>query len=232
MNRRSAARYSTFVVLLAIVFAGCRVQAQMGGELPAKIAENNKKLKQYTYQQKTEVFFKGELKTTKLAEVHFDATTGERIVVPMNGDSTDQPQQPERRRRMGQMMEKRIEEKKGEMKEYIERLVGLMHQYLPPNPDKIKEALPHAQITPPADGNSKIAINDYLKSGDAMTFSVNAASKKMDQILINSSLDSDPVSFAVDFARLPDDTSYPSMTSIKSPAKDVEIRVTTSDYHK
>jgi hypothetical protein len=45
------------------------------------------------------------------------------------------------------------------MKEYVERLVGLMGQYLPPNPDKIKAALSTAQITPPAGGDAKIAFN-------------------------------------------------------------------------
>lgn len=49
---------------------------------------------------------------------------------------------------------------------------------------------------------------------------------------INSSLDDDPAAFIVDFARLSDDTNYPSMTNIKSEAKGLEIRVTTSDYHK
>jgi len=113
-----------------------------------------------------------------------------------------------------------------------ERLVALMGQYLPPNPDKIKAALPTAQITPPAGGDAKIAFNNYLKQGDTMALSVNSQSKKLDQISIQSSLDNDPVSFLVDFARLPDGTNYPSMTSIKSPSKSLEIKVTTSDYHK
>jgi hypothetical protein len=65
-----------------------------------------------------------------------------------------------------------------------------------------------------------------------MALSVNSQSKKLDQISIQSSLDNDPVSFLVDFARLPDGTNYPSMTSIKSPSKGLEIKVATSDYHK
>jgi hypothetical protein len=40
------------------------------------------------------------------------------------------------------------------------------------------------------------------------------------------------VSFTVDFARLPDETNYQSTTTIKSEAKGLEIRVSTSDYHK
>ncbi len=118
------------------------------------------------------------------------------------------------------------------MKEYVERLVGLMHQYLPPNPDRIKAAMPRAQITPPAGGSAKITLSDYLKPGDKEIFAIGSESKRVDQIAISSSLDDDPVSFTVDFARLPDNTNYPSMTTIKSEAKGLEIRVTTSDYHK
>ena len=231
MNSRTSSRYSTLLFLILTAALASQAYAQMGGgEFAATIAENSKKLKQYTYTQKTQVYFKGELRTTKMSQVHFDTTTGEKVVVPMDMD--DAAQQPEQGRG-GRLRERIVEKKRDEMKEYVERLVGLMHQYLPPNPDRIKAAIPRAQMTPPAGGgDAKIALSDYLKPGDTVTFSMNPQAKKLDQIAINSSLDSDPVSFIVDFARLADDTNYPSMTNIKSEAKGLEIRVSTSDYHK
>jgi hypothetical protein len=231
MNARTSSRYFMFLFLILTAALASQAYAQMGGgEFAATIAENSKKLKQYTYTQKTQVYFKGELRTTKMSQVHFDPTTGEKVVVPMDmGDAAQQPEQG----RGGRLRERIVEKKRDEMKEYVERLVGLMHQYLPPNPDRIKAAMPRAQMTPPAGGgDAKIALSDYLKPGDTVTFSMNLQAKKLDQIAINSSLDSDPVSFIVDFARLADDTNYPSMTNIKSEAKGLEIRVTTSDYHK
>jgi hypothetical protein len=231
MNARTSSRYFMFLFLIITAALASQAYAQMGGgEFAATIAENSEKLKQYTYTQKTQVYFKGELRTTKMSQVHFDPTTGEKVVVPMDmGDAAQQPEQG----RGGRLRERIVEKKRDEMKEYVERLVGLMHQYLPPNPDRIKAAMPRAQMTPPAGGgDAKIALSDYLKPGDTVTFSMNLQAKKLDQIAINSSLDSDPVSFIVDFARLADDTNYPSMTNIKSEAKGLEIRVTTSDYHK
>lgn len=231
MNTRVFFRCSTF--FLALIFsAGLAAQAGAqlsGGEFAAKMAENTAKLKQYTYTQKTQVYFKGELKRTKLSQVHFDTTTGERVVVPMSSD--DAEQQPEQGRG-GRLRARIVEKKRDEMKEYVERLVGLLHQYLPPNPDRIKAAMPRAEITPPAGGSAKIVLSDYLKPGDKETFAIGAESKRLDQIAISSSLDDDPVTFTVNFARLPDDTNYPSATTIKSEAKGLEIRVTTSDYHK
>jgi hypothetical protein len=231
MNARTSIRYSTlFLLLIFTVALASHAYAQMtGGDFAAKMAENTTKLKQYTYTQKTQVYLKGELRKTKLSQVHFDPTTGEKVVVPM--DSGDAEQQPDEGRG-GRLRARIVEKKRDEMKEYVERLVGLMHQYLPPNPDRIKAAMPHAQITPPADGGAKIALSDYLKPGDTETFSIGSESKRLDQIAIKSSLDDDPVSFIVNFARLPDNTNYPSMTTIKSEAKSLEIRVTTSDYHK
>jgi hypothetical protein len=231
MNARDSSRYSIFFFLLVFT-AGLAAPAGAqlsGGEFAAKMAENTAKLKQYTYMQKTQVYFKGELRTTKLSQVHFDSTTGERIVVPMNsGDAEQQPEQG----RGGRLRARIVEKKRDEMKEYVERLVGLLHQYLPPNPDRIKAAMPRAEITPPEGGSAKIVLSDYLKPGDKETFAIGTESKRLEQIAISSSLDDDPVSFTVNFARLPDDTNYPSATTIQSQAKGLEIRVSTSDYHK
>jgi hypothetical protein len=137
-----------------------------------------------------------------------------------------------RRRVLGQIKERKIEEKKDEIKEYVGRLTGLMSQYLPPNSDRIKAAMSRALITPPADGVAKVTLPDYLKAGDKMTLTLDSTSKTLTQILVNSMLDSDPVSFEVNFNKLPDGTNYPSLTSIDSPAKELRIQVSTSDYRK
>jgi hypothetical protein len=236
MNLKSR-RFAVVIFAIFACLAGLTVvMAQMGGEFAEHLAENNKKLKEYTYLQKTEVYLKGQLKSTKLDQVHYDATTGQKVSVPLNGGAGEQAQQEagggRRGRLAGRMMEKKIEEKKDEMKEYVERLTGMMHQYLPPNADRVKAALPHSDITPPAGGVAKIALHDYLKPGDVMNLSIDPGSRAITQIFITSKLDDDPVSYLVSFSKLPDGTNYPALTSIKSEPKELEIRVTTSDYHK
>jgi hypothetical protein len=229
---------SKLLVLLVALSLTTLIQAQMGmgmgnnGEMTEKIAENGKKLKQYNYLQKTEVFFKGNLRTTKLARVHYDSVTGEKISEPMETQPAATEPQGGRRRVLGEIKERKIEEKKDEMKEYVERLTGLMSQYLPPNSDRIKAAMSRALIMPPADGVAKVTLPDYLKAGDKMSLTLDSTSKTLTQILVNSMLDSDPVSFQVNFNKLPDGTNYPSLTSIDSPAKELRIQVSTSDYRK
>lgn len=216
------------IVLRVVVSCAAQMMGGGGGQFAENMAENSKKLKQYTYLQKTEVFLKGEARSTKVDQVHYDSS-GEKVVVPVSSTPSAEGQQGGGGGRLRQRI---VEKKKDEMKEYVERLVGLMGQYLPPNGDRMKAAMPRAQITPPSGGEAKIVLPDYLKQGDSMTLSIEPATKALSKILINSSLDEDPVKFTVDFAKLPDGTNYPSMTSIQSPSKDLEIRVTTSDYHK
>jgi len=222
MNLSYPARRIAILTVLAA--SATFASAQAGGEFRNSMAENSQKLKQYTYLQKTEVYLKGELKSTKLDQVHYDATTGEKVTVPLTSPPPEQSG-----RRLGHRM---VEKKKDEMKEYVERLVGMMGQYLPPNPDRVKAAWPRAQITPPSNGVAKIALNGYLKPGDVMNLSFNTETKHLTQILVNSKLDDDPVSYLVSFSTLPDGTNYPALTSIQSQAKNLEIRVKTSDYHK
>jgi len=221
------------LALLLTVALTTFLHAQMGmmdkGEFTEKMAENSKKLKQYTYLQKTQIFLKGELKGTKLSRVHYDSATGEKVSEPLDAPP---PEQGGRRRLMGRMKEKKIEEKKDEMKEYVERLMGLMSQYLPPNPDRMKAAMPNALISPPASGQAKLILSGYLKPGDKMTFAADPATKSLSEITIDSSLDDKPVSFQVVFSKLPDGTNYPSLTTINAPAKELRIAVATSDYHK
>jgi len=229
-SRATVGRFAVHWILLTALLATPVFAQFAGGEFAANMAENSKKLKQYTYLQKTEVYLRGELRTSKRAEVHFDSVSGEKIVVPLNSEDAAEaaPAGPR-----GRIRSRIVERKKDEMKDYVDRLVGLMGQYLPPNPDRVKAAMAQAQITPPAEGqDARVELSHYLKPGDRVTLSVNAATKKLNQIAIQSDLDGDPVSFLVSFARLPDITNYPATTSIKAEAKALEIRVSTSDYRK
>jgi hypothetical protein len=233
VKAESEKRLRAFCLFLPIVLVACSATAQMGGggALTASVAENSRKLKQYTYKQTTQLYLGGELRKTQLAQVHYDSS-GQRVVVPQDPPDEQQSQQPGRRRLGGRIIAKKIEEKKDEMKEYVERLVGLMGQYLPPNPDRLKAAAPKAQVSMSESGDAKIAMKDYLKPGDLMTLAVDPSNKQLNQIVINSWLDEDPASFVVNFARLKDGTNYPSLTTVQSTAKQLELRVTTSDYHK
>jgi len=227
---RSRALFFALAILLSTAFATGQMTGG-GAALTEKVAENSRKLKQYTYKQTTQVYLRGELRRTQVAQVHYDSS-GEKVLVPQESPDAQPAQAQARRRLGGRIIEKKIEEQKDEMKEYVERLVGLVGQYLPPNPERLKAAAPNAQTSMSESGDARIALKGYLKPGDMMTLAVDPSSKQLNQIVINSTLDEDPVSFVVNFARLKDGTNYPSLTTVQSPAKQLELRVITSDYYR
>jgi len=234
MSARIKTKYvlTLVLVLAATIVPALYAQAGMGGDFSEKTAENTKKLKQYSYLKTTKVYYKGELKNTKLARVHYDAT-GEKVSVPLDPPAPQAaPASNGRGGMMGRIKEKKIAEAKDEMKEYTERVIGLMGQYLPPNADRMKAALTKAQITPNDNGKAKITMADYLKAGDKMIMSIDPGSKSLTEIMIDSSLDSDPVTFQVNFNKLPDGTNYPALTTINAPAKQLRLEVSSSDFQK
>jgi len=226
MLLNSFKRSVTLFAALAATALTPQMQAQKAAGLGivSSMAENSEKLKQYTFKQKAEVYLKGELKKTSVSQIHFDSN-GERVAIPLEASPAADTQQ--RRGRIGRRI---AEEKKDEMKEYLERLTGLMGQYLPPTEDRVKAAVPAAQFSHPDPGTAEVTFPDYLKPGDSMTVALNAAEKRIAQISVKSSLDSDPVSIVVNFSQLPDGTNYPAITSLQSEAKGIELRLSTYDY--
>lgn len=111
MNPKKLNRYFSFVVVVVVGFGAQMYGQAAGGELAANMAENSKKLKQYIYLQKTQVYVKGELKNTKTAQVHYDHTTGEKVSVPLDSDSSGQASGGGRRGPLrGRIVEKKKEE--------------------------------------------------------------------------------------------------------------------------
>ncbi len=219
-------RSATLLAALAALSLTPQLQAQKaaGLAIASSMGENSEKLKHYTFKQKVEVYLKGELKKTSVSQIHYDSN-GERVAVPL--ESSPAPGAQQSRGRIGRRI---AEQKKDEMKDYIERLTGLMGQYLPPTEDRIKAAIPGAQFSQPEAGVAEATFPDYLKAGDSLTITLNSVERRISQLRVKSSLDTDPVSIVVDFSPLPDGTNYPATTSLKSEAKQIELQISTYDY--
>lgn len=220
--KRSATLMAAFAALS--LTPQLHAQKAAGLAIASSMGENSEKLKHYTFKQKVEVYLKGDLKKTTVSQIHYDSN-GERVAVPIESSPAADAQQPR-----GQIGRRIAEQKKDEMKDYIERLTGLMGQYLPPTEDRIKAAVPGAQFSQPEAGVAEATFPDYLKAGDSLTITLNSAERRVSQLRVKSSLDTDPVSIVVNFSQLPDGTNYPATTSVKSEAKGIELQISTSDY--
>jgi len=135
----------------------------------------------------------------------------------------------------GRMKQRIIEKKKEEMKDYMGQVKTLLAQYVPPNPQKMQQALQagKASLNPsPDSGTTSVVFKDYSLPGDQMTLTFNTAAKKISAINVNTYMDNpqDAVTLAVKFASLPDSTNYIQQSVLNATAKKLVVTTTNANY--
>jgi hypothetical protein len=228
--RRIAIRCALAAFALALV-GGRPAEAQ---DLQQKVAaakqaaaENQQALRSYSWLEKTELSLKGEVKNTKIEQCHY----GPDGRVQKTQVSEPPPPQQKKRGLKGKVIEK----KTGEMKEDMETAVALVHQYVPPAPDKIQAAMAAGKITiTPGAAANTLRIADYVKAGDSLVLTLDAGGKGMKKVDVDTWKDnpSDKVTLDVQMQSLPDGTSYPGNVVLAIPSSKIQVRITNSNYQK
>lgn len=207
-------------LLLLIPTAGAQTT---GDKIAANTAENAKLLRQYTWKQRTAVKYKGEEKFVRVKQVKFDPDGKKQDSVL--SEKTEKPPSGPIRRAIA-------DHKRAEMKDYVDnKLYGFIESYLPPKADKLKAALPTAQIG--AVGNAMgLTMKNYQQPGDTLTIGFDSATRRMLRLELDTKLENDPVTVTVDMGLVPNGPTYPAQTKIKVPAKDIEVDITEYDFTK
>ena len=129
-----------------------------------------------------------------------------------------------------------IENKKEEMKEELESAVALVHQYLPPSPDMMQVVMNAGTASVAQAGAGRVALKfpGYAKANDALSLTFDSTVKAMQQIEVNTWLDEpeNAVTLRVTMERLPDGTSQPATVILGMPKRNIEVRITNSNYQK
>jgi hypothetical protein len=225
-------------LLTAAVAGGVVVLAQPAPALHERIAAlkqalqtNQERLRTYEWVETTVVSLKGEEKSRKQLRCYYGAEgTIQKlpVVEPPQADAGGGG------RRGGRLKQRVVENKKEELQEYMEGAVALVHQYLPPEPAAIDKAMKagHVTIRPLDGGRVVVELADYLKPGDNMTIELDAAGNRLLAIKVASYMETaaDPVALDVQFAVLPDGTSYTARTTLDAPARKVQVVVQNSGY--
>jgi hypothetical protein len=208
--------------------------------LKQSLAQNQAALKQYSWTETTEISMKGEVKKREQKECHY-GPDGKVQKTAIAG--ADQPQQEKeqaggrRGRRGGAMKEKVVEKKVGELKDYMEDVAALVHQYVPPDPAKIQAAVQAGKAAPERSaegGLTAMTFKDYAKAGDQLSLGFDPVAKKIRSYNVASYLDKpeDVVTLAVSFDSLPDGTNYPKETVLDAKAKQIQVKVNNSGHKK
>ena len=220
------------IALVAVAYvAGPPMQAQ---DLQQKLAAakqaaalNQKALRSYSWLEKTELSLKGEVKNTKVDMCKYgpDGKVQKTAVV--------EPAPAEKKRGL---KGKIVAKKTGEMKEELEAAVALVQQYVPPSPDLMQVVMNAgtASLSQAGPGFAALKFPGYVKKGDALTLTFESAVKTLHQIEVNTWLDEpeSAVNLKVTMQAMPDGVSYPGSIVFALPKRQLEVKITKSNYQK
>src|SRR4029453_12758484 len=208
--------------------------------LKQALAENQAALKHYSWTETTEISLKGEVKKRQQKTCRY-GPDGKVQKTPVEGGEPQHAQQSEERggRRRGDAAKKAVvAHKGGDNKDYMEKVAALVHEYVPPDKEKIQAAAAagHVSMKPDAaTGIGALGVQDYLKAGDALDIGLDLKGNALSTYNVRSYVDDpkdDAVTLAVRFDKLPDGTSYPQQTVLDVTAKQIQVKVTNSGYAK
>jgi len=189
-------------------------------------AANKERLAHYTWQETQTVSLKGEVKSTTLYQVQM-GPDGK----PQKTDLSPPPPPPEGRR----LKKHVIEKKTGELKEYAQQIAELVRTYVPPNPEKMKQAFEQGSgaISKAGPDAVQVAFTNYNMQGDSMKLVFNTAEKGIQSVDVSSYLNNDPsdaATFTAQFSKLPDGTNYMSSATVNGVKKQLTIQIQNTNY--
>ncbi len=205
---------------------------QVVAGLKQNLAESQKRLRQYEWIETTAISLKGEEKSRKQQRVYYGAD-GTLTKVPMGSAPAAPPPEPAGRRG-GRVKERVVENKKDEMKEYMERAAALIHKYVPPSAALIQKAKDEGklQVAPAQPGTVRAAFRDFVQAGDSMAIDVDVKALLLNALTVATYLDKaeDAVTLDVRFGTLADGTSYSAKTTFEAKAKNIQVVIENTGH--
>ena len=201
--------------------------------LKQSLQDNQARLRRYEWVETTIISLKGEEKSRKQQRCYYGAD-GKVQKVPIGEAAAAAPAAPAGRRRGGPVKQAIIENKKDDMREYMENAAALIHRYVPPEPALIQKAKDagHLAVKPLAPGRARLEFTEYLQTGDLLGIELNTAANTLAAVTVATYLDrpEDVVALDVLFGSLTDGTSYPSQTTLDAKAKNIRVVIQNSGH--
>jgi hypothetical protein len=192
------------------------------------IAQNQAALRHYTWTEQTNLLLKGEVKKTTYYQCQYGPDGS--VQKMETGASPAAAQQH------GRLRQHVVEKKTDELKEYMQQAGALVKQYVPPNPEQMKASLQsgNASLSEAGPGAVQLNFKNYVKTGDSLVLTFNAATKSLSQVNVNTYMNSpsDAVTLQVNFQTLPGGPNYVAQTVLNAPAKNIEVQTTSSNFQR
>jgi hypothetical protein len=205
---------------------------QIVAGLKQNLAESQKRLRQFEWIETTVISLKGEEKSRKQQRVYYGAD-GVLTKQPIGTAPAPAPSQPSGRRG-GRAKQHIVENKKDEMKEYMERAVALIHRYVPPDAALIQKARDagRMQVRPAQAGTVRAEFTDFVQAADRMGIDVDVKALNLSAVTVATYLDKpdEAVTLDVRFGTLADGTGYAARTTLEATAKNIKVVVENSGH--
>lgn len=193
-------------------------------------AQNGAQLRAYQWIETTSTNVQGHAMPTKQFICRF-APEGTLTRTPLDPQQYGGPQL-----KGGPLIKSMEKKKMGEVKDEMTEVQEVAAMYLPLNPDKFQQAMQNNPANLERDGAGGYAINvsGYAKPGDQLTLNLNPTTRQIQSISVKTFLSApdDPLTIALRFSKLDDGTTYPSITTMAAPSKQISITTVSSDFSK
>jgi hypothetical protein len=117
----------------------------------------------------------------------------------------------------------------------MQQAVALIHQYVPPDSDRIQAAKDAGKLAfRPVGTAVRLDFRDFVKPGDTFGINLDPGNLAIQKIDVNSYIDSpnDVVTLEVSFAALNDGVNYAANSVLTAPARNIQILIQNSNYQK
>jgi hypothetical protein len=237
MRTRGTLRGLVAIFGLLTIAASSLTAAAQNSQIQERIAEvkesaaNNKQaLAHYSWQEQETIAIKGDVKDTKIFQVHLGPDGS-----PQKVEMENMPQSSGGRQH-GAVHH--IKEKKGEeYKEYGQQIAALAHQYAQPDPERLQQAFQQGNVmlgSGGVPGEVKMVITNYIKPNDKVTLIFNRQAKAIQSLDIATYLNDpkDAVHIGAQFSQLPDGTNHVANMETNGVSKHLLVTTRNSNYQK
>jgi hypothetical protein len=188
------------------------------------LTENQQRLRQFQWVETTVITMDGEEKSIvqKLCLYQPDGTIQKQEI------------HPSAERQPGDGPKGKAAKKREALIDYMQQAVALLHQYVPPDPQRIDaaKAAGDMALKPAGGGSFLLELPNVVKPGDSLSFFIDAASNGIQKLNVRSYLASkkDPVGLDVTFAMGEGGINYAATITLVAPAKRMQVTVQNANY--
>ena len=194
--------------------------------LKQSVAANQQRLRKYQWTEVQQLTLKGESKPQQQFMCQYGP----------DGKVEKYPTGPQEQPSGGRLKQKMIAKKKAEMQDYMADVKSLLAMYIPPNPQKMQQALGTHNLSlsrDAASGTVNLTFTNYAQPGDQMVIAVDTTGKRISTISVNTYMGEakDKVTLNASFSTLPDGTNYVEKTVLDVAAKEMVVTTLNTNYH-